>query len=538
MSASFLASKLVDQTVVELHSLTTASLNGKRGRVVAYNPSSGRVGVSLTMIENTARGALASVQCKWVLPERCLVVSNYNDCTSRGIQLASCIGDAHAPANPAHTCQLDCLIADQSFSERVDEERNPGWWKLPLELFIRHLFASVMRHLRLAAPSMDVLRSQMGCARLRLDGRQIDWDSTLEVSAGEILSPSAGHHRIEVHLDHVVPRAPGLLSPLPASAKNGASSDISGAPASSSVCVAAIDGGKGFGVLLDGAACRPGDVLLSECPLVRLPFRYSLGALRRRIGALPPERADAFFSLSCTRAKFGRLKDGYGVWQTNALPLSSGVASMVTGGPSSSATPDDELGAPGSSSRHAGPSSSTGGGGDGGGGDGGGGDGGGGDGGGSDGGGGDGGAESGVFEIFSRINHSCKPCCRCVWDEATGRLSLVAMDAMPVGAELTISYGATFSADPRVSVEEGTLASRRERRRKIRERFGFWCACAWCQEEPKEEGDEDDHNGDDNDDSLEEGGDEESEEEEESDSEEEESDSEEKRDDPLTTNDG
>ena len=38
------------------------------------------------------------------------------------------------------------------------------------------------------------------------------------------------------------------------------------------------------------------------------------------------------------------------------------------------------------------------------------------------------------------------------WDESTGRMTLLAMDALRAGSELTITYGAELSVDPRVSL--------------------------------------------------------------------------------------
>ena len=457
MSASFLASKLL-QNVVELRHLEKVALNGKRGLAVEFDSTVGRVAVDLAFIASNGN---VQFQRNWILPEHCLVVAG--DCTSKGVRTLIRSPQFDSGAGRS-SCHLACCIADQAFEETLDERRNPGWWKLPLELFLRHLFKSVMRHLNLAAPDMDIIRSQMACGRLRIDGSQIDWESTLDVPTGDVLmggSAASAPHRVEIHLDHVVPHiTPSQSVTLRA---YGLCSDhrTDGTPpllASTSVVrVVAGDGSRGYGIVYDGrdgcSACAAGDVLLSERPLARLPRRYSMGALRACLGALPREHRQRFFALGRARAKFGRLKDAYGIWQTNALPLSSGIC----GDGSSSAVSDEQ----------------------------------------SD-------VEAGVFELFSRVNHSCMPNARTEWDANVGELRLIAMDSVPAHAELTISYGAAYSVDTRVSLEASGQSSRAERRQRIKERFGFWCACIWCREDAQGGGEEDDHADDEEDSSEEE----------------------------------
>ena len=454
MSASFLASKLL-QNVVELHHLEKVVLNGKRGLAVEFDSTVGRVAVDLAFIASNGN---VKFQRNWILPEHCLVVAG--DCTSQGVRnlIRSPQFDSGAGRS---SCHLACCIADQVFEETLDERRNPGWWKLPLEVFLRHLFKSVMRHLNLAAPDMDIIRSQMACGRLRIDGSQIDWESTLDVLTGDVLmggSAASAPHRVEIHLDDVVPH----ITPSQSVTRRHLSVDdgTDGTPpllASTSVVrVFAGDGSRGYGIAYDGrdgrSACAAGDVLLSERPLARLPRRYSMGALRACVGALPREHRQRFFALGRARAKFGRLKDAYGIWQTNALPLSSGICEDG----SSSAVSDEQ----------------------------------------SD-------VEAGVFELFSRVNHSCMPNARTEWDANVGELRLIAMDSVAAHAELTISYGAAYSVDTRVSLEASGQSSRAERRQRIKERFGFWCACIWCREDAQGGGEEDDH-ADDEEDSNEE----------------------------------
>lgn len=52
--------------------------------------------------------------------------------------------------------------------------------------------------------------------------------------------------------------------------------------------------------------------------------------------------------------------------------------------------------------------------------------------------------EAGVFATIARANHSCMPCARYEWDAEAGEMRLLAMDQIPAGAEVTISYSAAF----------------------------------------------------------------------------------------------
>ena len=152
------------------------------------------------------------------------------------------------------------------------------------------------------------------------------------------------------------------------------------------------------------------------------------------------------------------------MWQTNALPLSSGasLAALAEPASSSGATSD----------------------------------------------------EGGVFWTLSRVNHACMPNARYEWDAMCAQMRLIALEDVEPGAfperngaatsprgsaatpshppppsprahphpgtELTITYGAELSIDPRVSVDAGRQLPHEERRKRLHEKFGFWCRCAAC----------------------------------------------------------
>lgn len=404
------------QPIVELHGLSaSAALNGKRGRLCGFNPSRGRAAVALTFV----RERMVTIQQKWVLPTNLCVVSPLSDTTplSHGSLLPSTSDSAAMDC--ARVCHLDCCIADFCFSHRLDSVTNAGWWRLPFEDFMAHLFAQVMTQgLGLAAE--DSSRPKLFCGRLRLDGWNLSWPSVMGCPAGDVLHLGAAPdepHRLELHLDFVVPRGPRTPT-TPAKPTAGAAR----------VCVA--DAGvRGMGLVAkhDTAA---GDLLAFEAPLARLPLRYTMDELRRCVGALDAQQQRRFFDLAHHAPKYGELKDVHGVWQTNALPLSTGCGD---GEPYPGAASSDAVVA---------------------------------------------GHEAGVCALLARANHSCAPNARYEWDAVAGMMRLIALDDIAAGAEVTISYGAPFSIDRRASVE--MRVTRAERRRRLHERFGFDCDCVAC----------------------------------------------------------
>lgn len=74
--------------------------------------------------------------------------------------------------------------------------------------------------------------------------------------------------------------------------------------------------------------------------------------------------------------------------------------------------------------------------------------------------------ETVVFLTISRINHDCSPNAMLRWDEETAEASIVIEQPVSAGREVTIDYGAM-----------GDVGARR---RHLKDRFGFDCACALC----------------------------------------------------------
>lgn len=67
-----------------------------------------------------------------------------------------------------------------------------------------------------------------------------------------------------------------------------------------------------------------------------------------------------------------------------------------------------------------------------------------------------------VFEVASRINHSCVPNARFRWDEAAGRMDYYVVRKVLEGEELCIDYGHTKG--------------------RLLKYYGFECACGGCTE--------------------------------------------------------
>ena len=74
-----------------------------------------------------------------------------------------------------------------------------------------------------------------------------------------------------------------------------------------------------------------------------------------------------------------------------------------------------------------------------------------------------------VFATASRFNHSCNPNAHQNWNAATRRMTVHALESIPRGEEITISYRA------------GTGEVRAERRAALLAECGFECCCPWCE---------------------------------------------------------
>lgn len=75
--------------------------------------------------------------------------------------------------------------------------------------------------------------------------------------------------------------------------------------------------------------------------------------------------------------------------------------------------------------------------------------------------------DSGVFETYSRLNHSCRPNVMNNWDSKTQRLYVHALCDIAVGEELTTAY---------VDV----LLRRKERQEILKGHYAFECTCKAC----------------------------------------------------------
>lgn len=75
--------------------------------------------------------------------------------------------------------------------------------------------------------------------------------------------------------------------------------------------------------------------------------------------------------------------------------------------------------------------------------------------------------DGGVYRLICRLNHSCSPCCCHSFDSSRGLGELRAVRAVAAGEELTVAY-----------IE--LCAPRAQRRQRLREGFGFDCACQAC----------------------------------------------------------
>ncbi|KOS19317.1 SET domain-containing protein 5 [Escovopsis weberi] len=85
----------------------------------------------------------------------------------------------------------------------------------------------------------------------------------------------------------------------------------------------------------------------------------------------------------------------------------------------------------------------------------------------------EGGSEAGVFLKASRINHACRANSQTSWNQNLEKLTIHACRDIPQGEEITIRYF-------------GETAAREYRQHRLRETFGFTCACALCSLPPPE----------------------------------------------------
>jgi hypothetical protein len=75
-----------------------------------------------------------------------------------------------------------------------------------------------------------------------------------------------------------------------------------------------------------------------------------------------------------------------------------------------------------------------------------------------------------IFYNYSRLNHSCMPNCHAAWNPDTKMLTVHAVNDIRAGEELCITYHA----------ENLDSMHREERKKYLRERYGFECSCLGC----------------------------------------------------------
>ncbi|KAJ5169589.1 uncharacterized protein N7500_002372 [Penicillium coprophilum] len=76
----------------------------------------------------------------------------------------------------------------------------------------------------------------------------------------------------------------------------------------------------------------------------------------------------------------------------------------------------------------------------------------------------------GIYSTISRINHSCLPNAHNSWDSSLGRENMYAVRFIKAGEEITFPYDHGGPSD--------------ERRRHLKEAFGFDCDCSICSSQP------------------------------------------------------
>lgn len=78
----------------------------------------------------------------------------------------------------------------------------------------------------------------------------------------------------------------------------------------------------------------------------------------------------------------------------------------------------------------------------------------------------------GIYPIISRINHSCLPNAYNSWNSASGYENIYAVRFIAAGEDITIPYDHGGPSD--------------ERRRHLKDAFGFDCDCSICSRQPAE----------------------------------------------------
>jgi SET domain-containing protein len=72
-----------------------------------------------------------------------------------------------------------------------------------------------------------------------------------------------------------------------------------------------------------------------------------------------------------------------------------------------------------------------------------------------------------VFEVLSRINHSCSPNAQYSWNEKEGKRRLYAVRDIQKGEEVTIDY-------------VGVDVLQKDRKIHLEQLYGFMCMCELC----------------------------------------------------------
>ena len=78
-------------------------------------------------------------------------------------------------------------------------------------------------------------------------------------------------------------------------------------------------------------------------------------------------------------------------------------------------------------------------------------------------------SESALFPWVCRANHSCVPNCNYMWNEEVGEQQMFAVEMIPVGTELTVSY-----------LPDNFIEGVEMRRKMILEQHNFVCMCQSC----------------------------------------------------------
>ncbi|GMI08894.1 hypothetical protein TrVE_jg2094 [Triparma verrucosa] len=84
-------------------------------------------------------------------------------------------------------------------------------------------------------------------------------------------------------------------------------------------------------------------------------------------------------------------------------------------------------------------------------------------------------ADGAIFETFCRMNHSCNPNVSHQWKDDLQRLELTALRDIPPSTEMYVSYNNNNS-----NASSSDVISTKERRKHLRDNFGFICMCELC----------------------------------------------------------